>query len=305
MMKLGIPRFGIYSNILRAFLEDLGIEVIMPGKISREMIKLGVANSSDMMCFPFKTTLGQQIWALEQGATDLIMWNSCGLCRLKHYYQLQELTLRGLGYKFNMHMITRGNVVKTIKQLGHISYFDAYRRMKKFYGRIKEVGELALQSQNCANLPGKCGIFAQSAVVSELNKGRPVSDILMGVCRALVGNYLAVLGKGKRLLHPIVFQGATALNQALVKCFEDELGSCILVPKDCSYMGAIGIAALTQEHMNGHPTKFRGVNDVLNASYGIEVSYCEDCENSCELLSLYCDGELVGRSGSRCEKNNL
>ncbi|GAI91521.1 unnamed protein product, partial [marine sediment metagenome] len=28
-------------------------------------------------------------------------------------------------------------------------------------------------------------------------------------------------------------------------------------------------------------------------------------ENRCELLSLYRDGELVGRSGSRCEKNNL
>ncbi len=171
--------------------------------------------------------------------------------------------------------------------------------------RIEDVGELALQSRNPTNLPGKCGIFCQSAVVSELNKGRPVSDILMGVCQALVGNYLAVLAKGKRLLPPVVFQGATALNQALVKCFEDELGVSILVPNDCSYMGAIGIAALTQEHMNGRPTKFRGVNDVLNASYGIEVSYCEDCENSCELLSLYCDGELVGRSGSRCEKNNL
>ncbi len=138
-MKLGIPRFGIYSNILRAFLEDLGLEVIMPGKISREMIKLGVANSSDMMCFPFKTTLGQQIWALEQGATDLIMWNSCGLCRLKHYYQLQEHILRELGYRFNMHVITKGNTIKTVKQLGRISYFSAYRRMKKIYAKIKEV----------------------------------------------------------------------------------------------------------------------------------------------------------------------
>ncbi len=77
----------------------------------------------------------------------------------------------------------------------------------------------------------------------------------MGVCRALVGNYLAVLAKGKRLLKPIVFQGATAQNVALVKCFEDELGSPILVPQDCSYMGAIGIAELTREHMgNGRPT---------------------------------------------------
>lgn len=171
--------------------------------------------------------------------------------------------------------------------------------------KIEDVGKIALQSQNPTNLPGKCGIFAQSAVVSELNKGRPVSDILMGVCRALVGNYLAVLAKGKRLLHPIIFQGATALNTALVKCFEDSLGGPILVPQDCSYMGAIGIAELTREQMDGRPSKFRGIGKVVNADYKTEINHCEDCENRCELLSLYCDDELVGRSGSRCEKNNL
>jgi len=171
--------------------------------------------------------------------------------------------------------------------------------------RIEDVGEIALKSQNPTNLPGKCGIFAQSAVVSELNKGRPVSDILLGVCRALVGNYLAVLAKGKKLLHPIVFQGTTALNIALVKCFEDSLGGPIQVPRDCSYMGAIGIAELTREQMDGRPSKFRGIGDVVNADYKTKISHCEDCENRCELLSLYCDGELVGRGGSRCEKNNL
>lgn len=171
--------------------------------------------------------------------------------------------------------------------------------------KIEDVGRVALESQNPANLPGKCGIFAQSAAVSELSKGRPVKDILMGVCRALVGNYLAVLAKGKKLLHPVVFQGATALNQALVKCFEDSLGSPILVPKDCSYMGATGIAELTRENMNGRPTKFRGIKEIINAEYRTEISFCQDCENRCELLSLYMNGELVGRSGSRCGKNNL
>lgn len=171
---------------------------------------------------------------------------------------------------------------------------------------IEDVGRIALKSERPTNLPGKCGIFCQSAVVSELNKGRPLPDILMGVCRALVGNYLAVLAKGKQLLPPIVFQGATALNQALVKCFEDELDVPILVPKDCSFMGAIGIAELTREQMaNGSQTKFQGIDNMINADYWTDISQCNDCENRCELLSLFRNGELVGRSGSRCEKNNL
>ena len=170
--------------------------------------------------------------------------------------------------------------------------------------KIEDVGSIALQSRNGTNLPGKCGIFCQSAVVSELNKGRPVSDILMGVCQALVGNYLAVLAKGKKLLSPVVFQGATALNPALARCFSESLECEILVPRDCSFMGAIGIAELTRENMAGQP-RFRGVKSVIGADYRTGISHCEDCENRCELLSLYCDGELVGRSGSRCEKNNI
>jgi len=169
---------------------------------------------------------------------------------------------------------------------------------------IKDVGRIALESKNPTNLPGKCGIFCQSAVVSELNKGRPVADILMGVCRALVGNYLAALAKGKRLLKPIIFQGATAQNIALVKCFEEELQSPVIVPQDCSYMGAIGIAELAREHMKNGQSKFRGVENIVNADYRTEIGYCEDCENRCELLSLYYNSELVGRSGSRCEKKN-
>jgi len=142
-MKLGVPRFGLYSNIIKALLESLGIDVIMAPKITREMIKAGVANSSDMFCFPYKYTLGQEIWALDQGATDLLFYNSCGLCRLKHYYQIQELTLRELGYQFTMHAATKKNMLKMIGQLGHISRFQAYRRLKAVYSEIKAVEENA------------------------------------------------------------------------------------------------------------------------------------------------------------------
>lgn len=90
-------------------------------------------------CFPFKYTLGQEIWCLEQGATDLLFYNSCGLCRLKHYYQIQELTLRELGYRFKMNVVTKKNIVKVIGQLGHISRFRVYRELKKLYSEIKAI----------------------------------------------------------------------------------------------------------------------------------------------------------------------
>ncbi|MBW2559604.1 MAG: 2-hydroxyglutaryl-CoA dehydratase [Deltaproteobacteria bacterium] len=168
---------------------------------------------------------------------------------------------------------------------------------------IEEAGDVALRSKDPAVLPGKCGIFAQSAAVSELSKGRPAEDILMGVSKALVGNYLATLAKGKKLREPVVFQGATAQNKALVRCFEDILGVPVIVPRDCSYMGAIGIALLAEENMDGK-TKFRG-GAILSKNYHTEVGHCDDpCENNCELLRLFEGDKLLAVFGSRCEKYN-
>jgi len=167
--------------------------------------------------------------------------------------------------------------------------------------KIEDVGDIALESSNPASLSAKCGIFAQSAVVSELNKGRTVSDILLGVCQALVGNYL-LLARGRKLEKPIVFQGATAQNKALVKCFQERFREPVLVPDDCAYMGAIGIAELVRRNMNGQKTNFRGIDILVNSQFATKTSYCDGCENKCELLAIYQDGRLIGRTGSRCSK---
>lgn len=137
---IGIPRFGGYSTVMKSFIEGLGLKVIMPTQITRDMIKLGVANSADMVCYPFKICLGQQIWALENGATDLIMWNNCGVCRQKHYWQLEELILRDLGYKFRMNVVNKDSARKMIRQFARVSLLEMRRRWNVIM-RIVEEGE--------------------------------------------------------------------------------------------------------------------------------------------------------------------
>ncbi|GAJ24571.1 unnamed protein product [marine sediment metagenome] len=88
-MILGLPRLGIYSLILKGFFESLGCQVVQPSKVSSDIIRLGVMNSADMICFPFKVTLGQEIYNLEHGATDLITFTTHGRCRFKHYFLTQ------------------------------------------------------------------------------------------------------------------------------------------------------------------------------------------------------------------------
>jgi predicted CoA-substrate-specific enzyme activase len=165
---------------------------------------------------------------------------------------------------------------------------------------IEDVGELASQSKHQLEMPGKCGIFCQSAVVNKLNTGVNKSDILMGVCKALIRNYLTIY-KGNKLEPPYIFQGATAQNKALVRALEEELSHPVIVPDRCAFMGAIGIAMMAMEELP-EKTKFRGFSAILNASYDVRHFLCVDCENRCEVVQVYQDNELAGCLGSKCCK---
>ena len=165
--------------------------------------------------------------------------------------------------------------------------------------KIEDVGRIALENKEQLALPAKCGIFMQSEVVSQLNKGRPVSDILMGVCRAMVANYL-ILAKGKKLLEPVVFQGAVAKNQAVARAFEEALKCPVIIPEYPEFAGAVGIALLTEEQMDGRETNFRG-DAILAPEYCIEVKQCPDpCPNKCELTLLLYQGRALAVFGSKC-----
>ena len=162
---------------------------------------------------------------------------------------------------------------------------------------IEEVGDLALQSKNRLNFPGKCGILAQSAVVSKKNKGAEKSDILMGICRALINNYMT-LAKNIPLEPPFIFQGATAQNKALVKALEEELNHKVIVPENCSLMGAIGASFLA---MGVEKTKFKGFG-IVNTDFKVKNFVCGDCSNNCEITQIIQANKTLGAIGSRCGK---
>jgi len=165
---------------------------------------------------------------------------------------------------------------------------------------IEAVGEMALQSRNQLELPGKCGIFCQSAVVNKLNTGADKSDILMGVCRALIRNYLTIC-KGDKLEPPYVFQGATAQNKALAKALEEELQRPVIVPATCAFMGAIGIALMAME-APPEKTRFKGFEAVVKTRYRVFNFQCPDCANRCEVIQIFQNNKLAGSVGSRCYK---
>ena len=164
---------------------------------------------------------------------------------------------------------------------------------------IEDVGEIALSSTQRIDFPSKCGVFTQSAVVSRKNAGAAKEDILMGVCRSLVANYLT-MAKGVDLKPPYVYQGATARNKAIVTAFEEELGHPVIVPEYCDVMGAIGIGIMAKR-ANPAQTNFKG-DCLLNNEYQTQTVIADGCANHCELTMLYQNGEYVGCIGNKCGK---
>lgn len=161
---------------------------------------------------------------------------------------------------------------------------------------IEDVGKVASTSSNKLIFPAKCGVLIQSAVITKKNRGALKEDILMGVCRAVVNNYL-LLAKNIEIKTPIVFQGMTSKNKGLIKAFEEELNQKIIVNEHGELMGAIGSAILS---MNTIKTNFKGFE--LSDNFNTKTMIAKGCENQCELTLLMDKDKLMGVIGNRCER---
>lgn len=100
-MKITFPHLGNVYIAGKAFLEELGHEVITPPVCSRKTLEIGLKNSPEMMCLPFKIFIGNYIESIEKGADTIILTGSCGPCRFGLYPLLQRDILRRLGYDVN------------------------------------------------------------------------------------------------------------------------------------------------------------------------------------------------------------
>lgn len=138
--KVAIPWMGrSYTELLREAMKNIGVNIQLPPRTTDKTIQLGVRNTAEMVCFPLKPTLGNFIEALDNGANTLLMFDSKGQCRLRHYWKIQEFTLRNLGYKFDMLNINFRNLLSIMKKLSGASYLKILKETFRFYGGVKEI----------------------------------------------------------------------------------------------------------------------------------------------------------------------
>lgn len=167
---------------------------------------------------------------------------------------------------------------------------------------IENFGDIALTATSPVRIAGRCAVFAESDMIHKQQTGHPISDILKGLCQALVRNYLSNVGKGKQIQGPVLFQGGVAANKGMKQAFEEALGCEVVIPPHYNVMGAVGAALLAREELQAKSnTAFRGF-DVVDFIYTPRSFECSGCSNMCEVIEIKLNGEVAARWGDRCGK---
>jgi predicted CoA-substrate-specific enzyme activase len=178
------------------------------------------------------------------------------------------------------------------------SFLDS--QAKRLEITTEELSRAAMLSSNSTMIAGRCTVFAESDMIHKQQTGFRQEDILMGLCRAMVRNYLGNVCRGKEIKEPIIFQGGVSANQGIIRAFKESLGHEIIVPSHNMVMGAHG-AALLAIRANIKQTTFRGF-EIHEHTINTQAFCCSDCANQCEVLEILDNELLLGRSGDRCRK---
>ncbi|MFC1927674.1 acyl-CoA dehydratase activase [Chloroflexota bacterium] len=131
---------------------------------------------------------------------------------------------------------------------------------------MDEFSSLATRAERPATIAGRCSVFAKSDMIHLQQEGTSQEEIVAGLCYALARNYISNLGKGKRFMKPIAFQGGVAANKGVVKAFEELLElkpGELIIPEYFKVMGAFGAAMLALERDGDTPIKLQVAEEAL------------------------------------------
>ncbi|MDW7657426.1 MAG: acyl-CoA dehydratase activase [Bacillota bacterium] len=167
--------------------------------------------------------------------------------------------------------------------------------------KVEDFGPIALQSTRPTPIAARCTVFAESDLVHKAQIGHKKEDIIAGLCKAVVTNYLNNVGKGKKIHPPVVFQGGVSKNVGVIRAFEQATGFPVTVDPNSHLTGALGVAILAKKTNTEQPFSFAIANNQFTAR-GVE---CHRCANNCEIICVYNGSQLIDAWGNKCDKGAI
>ncbi len=169
---------------------------------------------------------------------------------------------------------------------------------------IADFSKLGLFAAHPVDLGSRCTVFMNSSVKQAQKDGATVEDISAGLSGSIVKNaiYKVIRARNpEELGQHIVVQGGTFLNDAVLRCFEREIGQEVIRPAISGLMGAFGAALYAQEKSEGTTTLLSPAA-LEKFSYTAKATTCKGCTAHCALSIIrFSDGGKF-ISGNRCEK---
>lgn len=161
---------------------------------------------------------------------------------------------------------------------------------------IEEFGSIALKSNNPVKIAARCTVFAESDLIHKAQAGYNKEDIVAGLSKSIVLNYLNNVAKGKSIKEPIVFQGGVSKNKGVIKYFNEILNTNVIVDQFSHLMGALGIAIISKKYETDKVYNL-DIKDLKFETKGFE---CNGCSNNCEILRIIKNDKVIDTWGSRC-----
>jgi len=113
---------------------------------------------------------------------------------------------------------------------------------------LPDLGPTALRAERAVKISTTCTVFAESEILSWLGKGRKVEDILLGVHQSIASRSIGLLRR-VGIEPEVTFTGGVAKNIGMIKTLEQGLGMKINVSPESHYIGALGAALFSLDHI--------------------------------------------------------
>lgn len=112
---------------------------------------------------------------------------------------------------------------------------------------LADMGDLSAKAKERIRISNQCVIFAETEVVSLINEGREVCDIIRGLHHAMA-NRVASLAKSIEVHEEVVMTGGVAKNSGMFNALSEGLGVPVkTLPVDPQINGALGAALFAAE----------------------------------------------------------
>jgi len=276
-----------------------------------EVIKKGLFQLRDVLPSTYKvagvgtTGSGRQLAGVMVGA-DIVKNEITAHAMATTFFIPNARTIFEIGGQDSKLIILENGIVtdfamNTVCAAGTGSFLD--HQSERLGVPIEEFGDLALTAKRNVRIAGRCTVFAESDMIAKQQYGFSKPEIINGLCKALVRNYINNLGRGKRLQPPYVFQGGVAANKGIKAAFEREINDKVIVPKYYNVMGAVGVALLAREYIKetGYQSNFRG-HEAVELDFEPSAFECSGCSNYCEVIKVEVNNKTVAMWGDRCGK---